>query len=103
MNFSLKDFALRNDETQQGWKEKVLDALRSGFRWGEQRIPWGLRSVAGIILFIAGFFGFLPILGFWMAPLGLILIALDIPPLKRWLGRKLGVKPGEDYGKAGGD
>jgi hypothetical protein len=38
---------------------------------------------------VGGFFGFLPILGFWMLPLGLALIALDLPPtrkrIERWL------------------
>jgi hypothetical protein len=34
---------------------------------------------------IGGVFGFLPIVGFWMIPAGLALIALDIPPLRRRL------------------
>jgi hypothetical protein len=34
---------------------------------------------------IGGMAGFLPILGFWMIPVGLALIALDIPPLRRRL------------------
>jgi hypothetical protein len=41
-------------------------------------------------LMIGGVVGFLPILGFWMLPLGLILIAQDVPfirpPLARFLG-----------------
>jgi hypothetical protein len=32
-----------------------------------------------------GVFGFLPILGFWMFPLGIAFIALDIPPARRKL------------------
>jgi hypothetical protein len=28
---------------------------------------------------VGGVFGFLPILGFWMLPLGVALIALDLP------------------------
>jgi purine-cytosine permease-like protein len=43
--------------------------------------------VLGILLVAAGFVGFLPILGFWMAPVGAVLIALDIPPLRRRLSR----------------
>jgi hypothetical protein len=34
---------------------------------------------------VLGIFGFLPIIGFWMIPLGLGLIALDIPPWRRRL------------------
>lgn len=60
-------------------------------RWADARLPRGLRSVLGLVLVVAGLFGFLPILGFWMTPLGAALIALDIPPLRRrvlgWLDR----------------
>jgi hypothetical protein len=43
------------------------------------------------VLIIAGVLGIvLPILGFWMAPLGLMFIALDVPPWRKrvehWLG-----------------
>ena len=40
---------------------------------------------------VGGVFGFLPILGFWMFPLGLALIALALPPtrntIERWMER----------------
>jgi hypothetical protein len=32
---------------------------------------------------VGGVFGFLPILGFWMLPLGVALIGLDIPPARK--------------------
>jgi hypothetical protein len=35
--------------------------------------------MVGVLLMIGGVFGFLPVLGFWMFPLGLAFIALDIP------------------------
>jgi len=54
-------------------------------------VPPGLHSVLGVLLVVGGVFGFLPILGFWMIPLGAAMIALDIPPLRRrliaWLDR----------------
>jgi hypothetical protein len=37
------------------------------------------RIPVGVVLIAAGLVGFLPILGFWMVPLGLALIALDVP------------------------
>ena len=49
------------------------------------RVPPGLRLVLGILLIIGGIFGFLPVLGFWMIPLGLAIAALDVVPLWRWL------------------
>lgn len=38
-----------------------------------------MRSLVGLLLMVGGVFGFLPVLGFWMFPLGLAFIALDIP------------------------
>ena len=54
-------------------------------RLAERYLPPVLRSLLGLVMVAAGFVGFLPILGFWMAPLGVVLIATDIPPLRRWL------------------
>ena len=63
------------------WK-RVTDAARRVILWGDRNIPRGLRSVAGLLLICGGIVGFLPILGFWMIPAGLALIALDIPGLR---------------------
>ena len=60
-------------------------------RWGNLRVPVGVRSVVGVFLMVAGVFGFLPIIGFWMFPLGLAFVALDIPWTRQhihdWMGR----------------
>jgi len=65
--------------------------LRRGIMWGQKNVPPGARSVLGVALIFGGIFGFMPILGFWMIPLGGTFIALDIPPLRRrllaWLER----------------
>jgi len=54
-----------------------------------RRVPAGARLILGLLLVIGGIFGFLPVLGFWMIPLGVAVAALDILPLIRWLrGRK---------------
>ena len=37
----------------------------------------GLRISVGILLVIFGLLGFLPVLGFWMIPLGVILLSVD--------------------------
>jgi len=60
-----------------------------GLRRGKRRIPPGLRLVVGLLLILGGFLGFLPILGFWMIPLGVAVASLDIPPLYRVLNRRL--------------
>ncbi|QFT96645.1 hypothetical protein FIU85_04975 [Roseovarius sp. THAF8] len=49
------------------------------------RVPPGLRLVLGILLIIGGIFGFLPVLGFWMIPLGIAVASLDVVPVWRRL------------------
>jgi hypothetical protein len=49
-----------------------------------------LRILLGIVLVLGGFLGFLPILGFWMVPVGLAILAIDIPPVRR-LQRRMNV------------
>lgn len=50
--------------------------------WGRDRVPAGVRSLIGALFCIGGIFGFLPVLGFWMLPLGVGFIALDVPGLR---------------------
>lgn len=40
------------------------------------------RIIVSILLIIGGVFSFLPILGLWMLPLGLMVIAQDLPFLQ---------------------
>ena len=54
---------------------------RPGLRW--------VRLVAGVLLIVGSFLSMLPIFGIWMLPLGLILLAEDIPPLRRVRDRLL--------------
>ncbi|WP_448952363.1 hypothetical protein [Labrys neptuniae] len=54
-----------------------------------------LRVILGALLVIGGLLGFLPILGFWMIPLGLLILSIDIALVRRhrrklavWWGRR---------------
>ncbi len=49
--------------------------------------PAVLRVAVGILLILGGIFGFLPVLGFWMIPLGLAVILIDVPAVKRLASR----------------
>jgi hypothetical protein len=40
------------------------------------------RVPAAVLLILGGMLGFLPVLGFWMLPLGLLLLAVDLPALR---------------------
>lgn len=52
-----------------------------------------VRIGLGIFLILCGVVGFLPILGFWMVPLGLLILSVDSPLIRR-LRRRLEVKWG---------
>lgn len=67
------------------WRHRLTDLLSRGILRGDRSVPPGLRTLVGVLFMIGGIFGFLPILGFWMIPLGAALIALDIPPIRRRL------------------
>ena len=43
-----------------------------------------LRIPIGILLVVGGFLGFLPVLGFWMVPVGVAVLSVDIPVVRRF-------------------
>ncbi len=68
-------------------------------RVGSTKIPVPgsplMRQTLGVGLLVGGIFGFLPVLGFWMIPLGFGVLSVDNPPLRRsrrkmevWWGRR---------------
>ena len=58
---------------------------------GRYRLPLPrsrlLRIAIGGLLVLFGLFGFLPVLGFWMIPVGLLILSGDIPRVRRWRRR----------------
>lgn len=41
------------------------------------------RVVIGVLLILFGILGFLPVVGFWMIPLGLLVLSIDLPWVRR--------------------
>ena len=59
-------------------QQRIPDAgarLLARLRRPEARL---IRIPLGILLVLGGIFSFLPVLGLWMLPLGLLLLALDL-------------------------
>ncbi|WP_394356005.1 hypothetical protein [Brytella acorum] len=75
--------------------ERLPDAMQRPLTWLlVPRHRW-VRIPAGLLLILGGCLSFLPVLGLWMLPLGILLLAEDIPPLRRashrmlqWIQRK---------------
>ena len=65
-----------------GFGQRALARLR---RPGARLI----RIPVGVLLMFGGIFSILPFLGLWMLPLGLMLLAIDVPLLRRPVGSSL--------------
>ncbi len=62
--------------------ERLPGRFRSSIRWLRRPSSLWVRMPVGVLLICGGVLGFLPILGFWMLPLGLVLLAEDVRPLR---------------------
>ena len=48
-----------------------------------------LRIGIGMLLVIFGLLGFLPVLGFWMAPLGVLILSYEFATVRRFRRRSV--------------
>ena len=73
--------------------ERLIDRLPRGVqravRWLRRPAVRWLRIPAGVLLAVASLLSILPFFGLWMLPLGLVLLAEDVPPLRRGRDRLL--------------
>ena len=60
--------------------QRHLNRIRDGVNG----YPRWVRLSVGILLVLGGILGFLPVLGFWMIPLGLLILSYDLPMVRRW-------------------
>jgi hypothetical protein len=66
------------------WFEDKLPAKPAKFvGWLRRPSSRLVRIPTAILLVGGGVFSFLPVLGLWMLPLGLVLIAQDVPALQK--------------------
>ncbi len=70
----------RMEDMLPGWPARAL-------RWLQGPGSRFVRIPLGILFTLASFLWFLPVLGLWMLPVGLLLIAQDVPFLRRPVGR----------------
>ncbi len=87
---------MRDDEDAHRHRrrlESLIDRLpgrvRTSVRWLLRPESRWARIPAGVGLILGGFLAVLPVFGLWMLPLGVILIAEDLPILRRGVARAL--------------
>jgi hypothetical protein len=83
------------DEAYDRLEHEVPDRVARLLRWLRQPKVRAVRWTVGVLLIILSLFSFLPIIGIEFLPIGLMLIAQDVPFLRKpvarimiWLERK---------------
>jgi hypothetical protein len=69
--------------------DRLPHRLRPTLRSLRQPSRRWLRIPAGLLLIVGGLLAVLPVLGLWMLPLGLVLLAEDVPILRSLRSRLL--------------
>ena len=90
-NTERKDAAARSqdqlDEAFDKLQQETPNLVTRAIAWLRKPQARMVRLPLGILFICAGFLWFLPALGLWCLPLGLLLIAQDVPFLRRPVGR----------------
>ncbi|MBA4324706.1 MAG: hypothetical protein C0426_06570 [Rhodobacter sp.] len=62
--------------------ERLAPSLRGPMSTLRRDSWFPIRFPIALLLIVGGVFAFLPVLGVWMIPLGLLLLAVDLPILR---------------------
>lgn len=70
-------------------EEQLPDRVSRAIRWLREPSSRWVRIPVGVLLIIGGIVGVLPFFGIWMLPIGLLLLAQDVPFLRRPMRKAL--------------
>lgn len=64
---------------------RLFDSIENKFPWSKTTVQWlrkpsnsFFRIPISLLLIVGSLFSFLPLLGLWMLPVGLLLLAIDV-------------------------
>ncbi len=77
------------DEAFEGLEQQAPNRITPIIHWLRDPKSRIVRIPIGILLILASFFWFLPVLGLELFPIGLLLIAQDVPVLQRPVGKMM--------------
>jgi hypothetical protein len=70
------------DERVERLERRLPDSLAKVTSWLRRPGSKAVSVPLGAALVAGGAVGFLPIVGYWMLPVGLVILARDVPPLR---------------------
>jgi hypothetical protein len=83
------DGAKELDRAFEGLEAEAPDRVARALRWlRDPKARW-IRLPVGILFLLGGLLWFLPVVGIEMLPIGLLLIAQDLPFLRKPVGRAM--------------
>ena len=68
---------------------RLPDRMQRMVHWLRKPSSRWVRLPVGIFFIFGSLLAILPVFGLWMLPLGVVLLAEDIPVLHRWTARRL--------------
>ena len=77
------------DKAFEGLEEETPDRLSRAIRWLRDPEARWIRIPVGVLFIAGGLLWFLPVVGIEMLPIGLLLIAQDVPFLRKPVGRAM--------------
>ena len=76
----------RLDAAYAGLERELPDRVSRALRWFRRPRSRWVRLPVGVLCIVASFFWYLPVVGIEFLPIGLLLIAQDIPVLRAPVG-----------------
>ncbi|TCS32043.1 hypothetical protein EDC15_11377 [Acetobacter aceti NBRC 14818] len=78
------------DQRRSVLLSRLPDRLEKGAHWLLEPSRWWIRVPSGLLFCVGGVLSFLPVLGLWMLPLGLLLLAEDVSFCRRISAKIMG-------------
>ena len=77
------------DQAYDGLEQEVPDRVSRAIRWLRDPQSRWIRLPVGVLLIVSSVFWFLPVIGIEFLPIGLLLVAQDVPFLRKPVGRAM--------------
>ncbi|UMM09043.1 hypothetical protein MKW11_02950 [Gluconobacter frateurii] len=91
-----KNLPVSQPQTVNDYEAQMQALIRKLPEWMQRTLSWlrkperkWVRIPAGILFMLGGCMAFLPVLGVWMVPVGILLLSEDIPFFRRLMEKAL--------------